>query len=66
MKIPDLLTHNRTSRFSVPLLLAMLLLSTLTSCTYSDDSIVLERDNLRIVFADGESGPLKIALEAFT
>jgi quercetin dioxygenase-like cupin family protein len=60
-----MLTHDKTSKFSVPLLLAVLLLPGLPACANSGDSIVLDHDNLRIVFADEESGPLRIALEAF-
>ena len=60
-----MLTFDKTSRFTLPLLLAVALASALPACSRNVDSIVLEQDDLRIVFSDKEPGALKIALEAF-
>ena len=46
------------------LVLATLLSFTLPACTAPRDAVVLESDNVRIVFSDQEPGSLKIALEA--
>jgi quercetin dioxygenase-like cupin family protein len=60
-----MLTFDKTSRFTLPLLLAVALLAALPACSKNGDPIVLEKGDLRIVFSDTEPGALKIALEAF-
>lgn len=48
-------------------LFAIVLLATIAPKAYAfeDTSVILKADSLKIVFSDKESGPLKIALEAF-
>ena len=45
-----MLTFDKTSRFTLPLLLAVTLVFALPACSKNGNSIVLEKDDLRIVF----------------